>query len=344
MAIISHGGPHLLAAPGTFQPQLAHQPRDPFGTVTAQTGSKTNLGYQGEYTDPDTGKVNMHARWYQPGTSTFTSRDTASLDPNPSVQANRYTYANASPMTGIDPTGHATVISGDAVGGTWNSPYTPGIDYQTAVDYYAQHGMVIGGGGTGSGMCIGSCGSIGNYSAGAIACDIWSCASAIVDPSWARYIELETEKKYWFGEDELKRLGWKVMPNGRPVPKRADGQVIDFWDASWEAQLDFMEKYDPSLSYKSLEIMWAVTAAYHNQYPTHPDGCYITCAEGRPNNDNKMATHRAAEEFARHWAKVKGPVWTDDMAANYAYLLKLKGDKDRATRYVNDFKKRWVQA
>ncbi|MGN9779839.1 RHS repeat-associated core domain-containing protein [Nonomuraea sp. ZG12] len=79
---------------------------DPFGKVTAQTGTATTLGYQGEYTDPDTGKVNMHARWYQPGTSTFTSRDTMTLDPNPSVQANRYTYANASPLTHTDPTGH----------------------------------------------------------------------------------------------------------------------------------------------------------------------------------------------------------------------------------------------
>ncbi|MFI7454941.1 polymorphic toxin-type HINT domain-containing protein [Nonomuraea sp. NPDC049714] len=79
---------------------------DPFGAITDQTGAKTNLGYQGEYTDPDTGKVNMHARWYQPGTGTFTSRDTMTLSPNPSVQANRYTYANASPLTHTDPTGH----------------------------------------------------------------------------------------------------------------------------------------------------------------------------------------------------------------------------------------------
>jgi hypothetical protein len=49
----------------------------------------------------------MHARWYQPGTGTFTSRDTISLDPNPSVQANRYTYANAGPLSHIDVTGHA---------------------------------------------------------------------------------------------------------------------------------------------------------------------------------------------------------------------------------------------
>ncbi|MFI7700342.1 RHS repeat-associated core domain-containing protein [Nonomuraea sp. NPDC049480] len=90
----------------TLQTSTAY---DPFGTVIAQTGFKVQLGYQGEYTDPDTGKVNMHARWYQPGTGAFTSRDTASLTPNPSVQANRYTYGNASPLTGIDPSGHATV-------------------------------------------------------------------------------------------------------------------------------------------------------------------------------------------------------------------------------------------
>ncbi|HEX4816260.1 MAG TPA: polymorphic toxin-type HINT domain-containing protein [Nonomuraea sp.] len=93
----------------TLQTSTAY---DPFGAVLAQTGPQTQLGYQGEYTDPDTGKVNMHARWYQPGTGTFTSRDTATLNPSPSVQANRYTYANASPLTGADPTGHSTIPYG----------------------------------------------------------------------------------------------------------------------------------------------------------------------------------------------------------------------------------------
>ncbi|MFI6596885.1 RHS repeat-associated core domain-containing protein [Nonomuraea sp. NPDC050536] len=92
---------------------------NPFGEVTAQTGPKTNLGYQGEYTDPDSGKVNMAARWYQPGTGTFTSRDTQTQDPVPSVQANRYTYANASPLTGTDPTGHSTVYTGGTQMDSW---------------------------------------------------------------------------------------------------------------------------------------------------------------------------------------------------------------------------------
>ncbi|MFD9420449.1 LamG-like jellyroll fold domain-containing protein [Streptomyces goshikiensis] len=79
---------------------------DALGNVTASSGANPSLGYQSGWTDASTGEVNMASRWYQPGTGGFTSRDTWQLDPNPSAQANRYTYANASPMNGIDPTGH----------------------------------------------------------------------------------------------------------------------------------------------------------------------------------------------------------------------------------------------
>jgi RHS repeat-associated protein len=79
---------------------------NPYGEVTAQTGTKPALGYQSEYTDPDTGTVNMHARWYQPGTGTFASRDNWSLEPNPSARINRYGYGQASPLTHSDPSGH----------------------------------------------------------------------------------------------------------------------------------------------------------------------------------------------------------------------------------------------
>ncbi|AQZ68967.1 Rhs family protein [[Actinomadura] parvosata subsp. kistnae] len=79
---------------------------NPFGEVTAQTGTKPGLGYQSEYTDPDTGNVNMHARWYQPGTGTFTSRDTWTLEPNPSARMNRHGYGQASPLNYGDPSGH----------------------------------------------------------------------------------------------------------------------------------------------------------------------------------------------------------------------------------------------
>jgi len=79
---------------------------DPYGEVTARTGTASRLGYQGEYTDPVTGKVNMHARWYIPGTGGFASRDDVALSPYPSINLNRYTYAMGDPMSLDDPTGN----------------------------------------------------------------------------------------------------------------------------------------------------------------------------------------------------------------------------------------------
>ncbi|MFG3224008.1 LamG-like jellyroll fold domain-containing protein [Kitasatospora sp. NPDC048194] len=79
---------------------------DPFGKPTVTSGTGTTLGYQSGWTDPSTGDVNMAARWYRPGTGGFTSRDSYLLSPTPSVQANRYTYGNASPINGTDPSGH----------------------------------------------------------------------------------------------------------------------------------------------------------------------------------------------------------------------------------------------
>ncbi|MFF3845016.1 LamG-like jellyroll fold domain-containing protein [Streptomyces sp. NPDC002328] len=82
----------------------------PFGKVTATTGMLGNLGYQSGWTDPQTAKVNMAARWYSPETGQFNSRDTVSNSPLPvSVNANRYSYGNQNPMTEMDPTGHWSI-------------------------------------------------------------------------------------------------------------------------------------------------------------------------------------------------------------------------------------------
>ncbi|MFD9420605.1 RHS repeat-associated core domain-containing protein [Streptomyces goshikiensis] len=66
---------------------------DALGNVTASSGANPSLGYQSGWTDASTSEVNMASRWYRPGTGGFTSRDTWQLDPDPSTQANRYTYA-----------------------------------------------------------------------------------------------------------------------------------------------------------------------------------------------------------------------------------------------------------
>ncbi len=85
---------------------------DPFGVKTATEGDMPAVGYQSGWTDPDSGDVNMAARWYQPGTGRFASRDTWLLGAGSSAQANRFAYANADPLNGTDPTGHVCICGG----------------------------------------------------------------------------------------------------------------------------------------------------------------------------------------------------------------------------------------
>lgn len=78
----------------------------PFGEVITRTGTPRAMGYQGAWTDPDTGKVNMAARWYVPGTGGFASRDDWEPDSTPSIALNRYTYAYGDPLAYTDPSGN----------------------------------------------------------------------------------------------------------------------------------------------------------------------------------------------------------------------------------------------
>ncbi|MCG5442616.1 DUF6531 domain-containing protein [Micromonospora sp. NIE79] len=79
---------------------------DPFGKKATSTGSTGRLGFQGDWTDPATGQVDMGARWYQPGTGTFTSRDSLDYTTGDSILANRYTYGAGAPLDFDDPDGH----------------------------------------------------------------------------------------------------------------------------------------------------------------------------------------------------------------------------------------------
>ena len=100
----------------------------PWGERTA-TEQRTNaLGYQGDFTDPATGQVNMGARWYQPGTGTFASRDNAQYSGGDSILANRYTYGAGAPLDYDDPDGNwpkwikkaASAVS-SAASSAWNT-------------------------------------------------------------------------------------------------------------------------------------------------------------------------------------------------------------------------------
>jgi RHS repeat-associated protein len=97
---------------------LASRTYTPHGE-TAATSGHFSTGFQGGWTDPDTGLVNAHARWYDPGQATFTSRDSWTLQPDPVSQTNRYGYGNANPINNADPSGHCgpcVIPIGEALG------------------------------------------------------------------------------------------------------------------------------------------------------------------------------------------------------------------------------------
>lgn len=79
---------------------------DPWGKPTATSGTKRNVGFQGDWTDPDSGHVNMGARWYEPSSGSFTSRDSVTQGGPGSAGFNRYVYGVGSPLNGFDPDGH----------------------------------------------------------------------------------------------------------------------------------------------------------------------------------------------------------------------------------------------
>jgi RHS repeat-associated protein len=88
---------------------------DPFGSLTNTTGSNImnifgvggwTQGFQGDYTDPTTGDVNMGARWYKPSTGAFQSRDSYMGTLQTPFSLNRYTYGLNNPLRYSDPTGH----------------------------------------------------------------------------------------------------------------------------------------------------------------------------------------------------------------------------------------------
>ncbi|MFZ4584590.1 MAG: LamG-like jellyroll fold domain-containing protein, partial [Acidimicrobiia bacterium] len=66
----------------------------------------SKLGFQGQVVGMSNA-VHMDARWYDPKTGTFMSRDTITVPAKNAASPNRYAYADANPITYADPTGHA---------------------------------------------------------------------------------------------------------------------------------------------------------------------------------------------------------------------------------------------
>jgi RHS repeat-associated protein len=83
---------------------------DAFGNSFTKTGTTpNNYLYRGEQYDSDLGLYYLRARYYNPTTGRFLSRDPINHALKNSNDLHRYLYADGDPVNGFDPTGRGTV-------------------------------------------------------------------------------------------------------------------------------------------------------------------------------------------------------------------------------------------
>ncbi|SNS97149.1 discoidin domain-containing protein [Actinoplanes regularis] len=161
---------------------VASRSYEPYGEVAASNGELAT-GYQGGWTDPATGQVNALARWYEPAQAGFTTRDPLTLTPDPTSQSNRYAYANGSPATYDDPSGHCPIC---AVPLGELAAYALGaLVAYAAVDYWAKSGAAEN--------AIRSLYAIGNASVTAMLDGMHAAGTSAVDTLQALYNAFPTD-------------------------------------------------------------------------------------------------------------------------------------------------------
>ena len=87
----------LTGSTGTVTGKCTYSP---YGTPTCEGTTTTPLGFDGEYTSPDTGLIYMRARTYDPATAQFLS-----VDPLAKLTRAPYNFAEDNPLNESDPTG-----------------------------------------------------------------------------------------------------------------------------------------------------------------------------------------------------------------------------------------------
>ena len=92
----------LTSTSGAIQATFSY---DAYGNPTGSTGTaSTLLGYDGQYTDKDTGLIYLRARSYDPATAEFLTTD--AMEP---LTRTPYSYANDTPLNESDSAGLCSI-------------------------------------------------------------------------------------------------------------------------------------------------------------------------------------------------------------------------------------------
>ncbi len=98
------------AASGTLVSSVGYEP---FGEIWSGSATpsqqRSAFGFQGSWTDSQTGSVWMGTRWYDPSLGSFLSRDDTRFDFTGAHALNLYAYGNGNPVKYIDPDGRSPI-------------------------------------------------------------------------------------------------------------------------------------------------------------------------------------------------------------------------------------------
>jgi RHS repeat-associated protein len=115
---------------------------DAFGNLISSTGSTPNAYlYRGEQFDSDLGLYYLRARWYNPVTGRFMTRDPYSGSIYDPASLHRYNYGRANPANYIDPSGRASIAEAmltDAMIFTGEAAAVTALGYTVRCAYYAE--------------------------------------------------------------------------------------------------------------------------------------------------------------------------------------------------------------
>ena len=111
---------------------------DAFGNLIGHTGTTPNhFLYRGERYDTDLKLYYLRARWYNPVTGRFMSRDSDDGNPTDPASLHKYLYAGGDPVNKIDPTGRYAGTAGEM-------PIPASEPAAGAGGDMAEYGMLVG--------------------------------------------------------------------------------------------------------------------------------------------------------------------------------------------------------
>ena len=201
---------------------------DAYGTTTSHTGTAASaLGYAGQYRDAETGLYYLRARYYDPATAQFLTRD-----PLYAQTLSAYGYAGNNPLAYTDPSGldwGAWIAAGAAIGAVIG-----GVACVIAEPCGAAAGLALAGGGAvgggisfgtavGAGAAAGAAGGAGIAATDQLGMALSEASDDCVDPrdvhGELRGQERDVDADYVWENGDLYLQSWdgqgvRVLDNG----------------------------------------------------------------------------------------------------------------------------------